>query len=430
MKKYLSSKKNLCFFVFVFALLLSVFSHAGASHASAASVTRGMWLSCFEYEEAGLYNQSEAGFKKSCKTIFKTLKKYGFNTIYFHVRPFDDSIYPDSSFKWCKWLSDEPLDYDALQILINTAHNYDISFHAWINPYRITTEKIYDPASDSTTDHIISGVKEIIENYDVDGIHFDDYFYPSVSPGKQFYDVPEDERMEHVNNMVSKVYSTIKNYDPDIIFGISPAGNVEYAESIGCDLDTWLTEDGYVDYIAPQIYWSDDYMSGKKSKTLFTDRFEQWADIGLGNIPVYPGLALYRGGMKSNVDRGWKKRTDNIAKQVKLCDFYDCNGYIFFSYTYLFTPGGKKELASYMKYISSLSVDKTSLKVKKGKTCKLSKLVSVKDKYSSYIKYSSSNKKIATVSSSGVIKARKKGRVRITIKGIAGSSTSCLIKVY
>lgn len=413
---------------FLTLLLIALLSFTNDEKASAASM-RGIWLSYVDFEDAGLYNRNEQEFIQNSDTVFKTLKKYGFNTIYFHVRPFDDAIYPNSSFKWCTSLSDKPLKYDALKILIDTAHRYNISFHAWINPYRITMEKIYDPSKTSTIEHIVSGVKEIIENYDVDGIHFDDYFYPAAKAGNQFYDVPEKERMEYVNRMVQSVYSTIKNYNPEIIFGISPSGNTEYAESIGCDLNTWLTEDGYIDYIAPQIYWSDIYISGKKTKTLYSDRLEEWSDLGLGNIPVYPGLALYKAGIRSSIDRGWRN-TDNIAKQVRLSDFYDCNGYILFSYRDLFTSAGKKELASYMKYFSSLKIKKTTLRIKRGRRYRFSKLISVKKKYKSYIKYSSSNKRIATISSNGVIKARKKGYVRIYVKGIAGSKTGCLVRIY
>lgn len=416
------------YFLFFTLILMTLLSFRNEKQASASSM-RGMWISYVDFEDAGLYNKSEADFIKNSDTIFKNLKKYGFNTVYFHVRPFDDSIYPDSSFKWCTSLADEPLKYDALKILTDAAHRYNISFHAWINPYRITLDKIYDPSKESTTERIVRGVKEIIENYPVDGIHFDDYFYPAAKPGNQFYDVPEKERMEYVNKMVKRVYNTIKSYNPDITFGISPSGNIKYAESIGCDLNTWLTEDGYIDYIAPQIYWSDNYKPHKKVKTLFSDRLEKWSNLGLGNIPVYPGLALYKAGVISSTDRGWRN-TDNIAKQVKLSDFYDCNGYIMFSYKYLFTNSGKKELASYMKYISSLNIKKTTLRIKKGKRYNISKLVSVSGQYSSYIKYSTSSKRIASISQNGVLKAKRKGFVKIYVKGIAGSKTGCLVRVY
>lgn len=418
-------KKNIYLLLFLLIPLLTLTVNAKAEAAS----VRGVWISYVDFPDAGFYNKNEADFIKNSETVFKNLKKYGFNTVYFHVRPFDDAIYPNSSFNWCSHISDKPLNYDALKILINTAHKYNISFHAWINPYRITLDKIYNPAKASTTERIVSGVMEIIENYDVDGIHFDDYFYPAAKAGNQFCNVPQEERMSNVNNMIRSVYSAIKNYDPDIIFGISPSGNIEYSQSIGCDIDTWLTEDGYIDYIAPQIYWSDNYISGKKSRTLYSDTLEEWSDLGLGNIPVYPGLALYKSGINSGTDRGWKS-TDNIVKQVKLSNFYDCNGYIMFSYKDLFTPAGKKELASYMKYFSSLKLKKTSLRIRKGRKYNISKIVSVKKKYSSYIKYSSSNKRIASVSERGVIRARKKGYARIYIKGIAGSKTGCLVRIY
>ncbi len=335
--------------IYILTLMLLPFlipknsGHAAAGTADNMEV-RGIWISYVDFEDAGLYNKSEADFKANTQKMFNNISRRGFNTVYFHVRPFDDAIYPNSSFNWCKYISKKPLNYDALSILIDTAHQYNIQFHAWINPYRITLNKIYNPAKKSTTRRITAGVREIIENYDVDGIHFDDYFYPSKSKGNKYYKVSVKKRMKNVNRMITTVYSAIKEYDKNIQFGISPAGNVEYAKSIGCDLDTWLTYDGYVDYIIPQIYWSDNYILNGRKKTMYSDTLDEWADIGLGNVPVYTGLALYKAGTKSSVDRGWRRSFNNLKKQIKLADIYGCQGYVMFSYKYLFTRAGKKEI--------------------------------------------------------------------------------------
>lgn len=329
-------------------MLLPFLIPKNSGHVSAGTAdnmeVRGIWISYVDFEDAGLYNKSEADFKANTQKMFNNISRRGFNTVYFHVRPFDDAIYPNSSFNWCKYISKKPLNYDALSILIDTAHQYNIQFHAWINPYRITLNKIYNPAKKSTTRRITAGVREIIENYDVDGIHFDDYFYPSKSKGNKYYKVSVKKRMKNVNRMITTVYSAIKEYDKNIQFGISPAGNVEYAKSIGCDLDTWLTYDGYVDYIIPQIYWSDNYILNGRKKTMYSDTLDEWADIGLGNVPVYTGLALYKAGTKSSVDRGWRRSFNNLKKQIKLADIYGYQGYVMFSYKYLFTRAGKKEI--------------------------------------------------------------------------------------
>ena len=344
-EEYIQMLKK-CIYMLIFLiipfLIPKEYGHASASTADNMEV-KGVWISYGDFEYAGLYNQSENNFRINSEKMFSKLDKRGFNTVYFHVRPFDDAIYPNSSFDWCTYISKKPLKYDALSILIETAHKHNIKFHAWINPYRITMDKIYNPAKKSTTKHIVKGVKEIIERYDVDGIHFDDYFYPSKSKGNKYYKVSKKKRMKNVNNMVKTVYSEIKSYNPDIQFGISPAGNVKYAKSIGCDVDTWLTCDGYVDYIIPQIYWSDNYILNGRKKAMYSDTLDEWAGIGLGNVPVYTGLALYKAGTKSSIDRGWR-RSDNIKKQIKLADIYGCQGYVMFSYKSIFTSAGKKEL--------------------------------------------------------------------------------------
>lgn len=331
-------------FVLSYALIPGVVSKSAADKPdSGVDILKGIWISYIDFEPAGLYNKDKEEFTDNADSLFKDLSKKGFNTVYFHVRPFNDSIYPDSSFKWCTSLSDKKLKYDALDILIKASHKYNIRFHAWINPYRITTGKIFNPGKKSSTNRIIRGVKEIITRYDVDGIHFDDYFYPSKKKGNQFYKVSIKKRKQIVNKMVKKVYKTIKDYDSSIEFGISPAGNREYAESIGCDIKTWVNNTGYVDYLIPQVYWSDNYHRNDKKITLFTDTLDDWTSINQGNVPLYTGLALYKSGLKDAADRDWKKYSNNIAKHIEISENYSMDGFVMFSYASLLTKEGKKE---------------------------------------------------------------------------------------
>ncbi len=339
MKKYILS-------AFMFYIILFSLTHitASASDGNSEDSHRGIWFSYTDFEEAGLYNKTEAEFRKNANKVFKRIKKYDFNAIYFHVRPFDDAVYPSNEFKWCTYVSDEPLSYDPLAIMIEYAKLYDVEFHAWINPYRISHTKIYNPKKQKVTDRIVRGVMEIIQNYDVDGIHFDDYFYPSKRKGNQFFKVKKRERMDNINAMVSTVYQAIKSYDSDITFGISPAGGIAYAKSLGCDIKTWLQTDGYVDYIIPQIYWSNNYISGGKKVKLFEDTLFDWLDAGLGNTTLYSGLALYKTGYQSSIDRGWKKSRTNIQRQIKQSYKFGADGYVMFTYKSLLTPDGKKEM--------------------------------------------------------------------------------------
>lgn len=331
-------------------------ANASVQAATLPDDIRGVWISLFDYKKIGLYNKSEQKFIAGAEAHFKKLKNDGINTVFCHTVPCNDAIYPSEYLPWSTYMfkaGAEP-DYDPLEILIETAHKYGMTLHAWINPYRKTLKTIYDPGKASSTNRVVRIVKEILENYDVDGIHFDDYFYPSRSKGAQLYKVPVSKRKTVINKMIRKVYKTVKSYDEDLLFGISPAGVVSYAESIGCDLKTWLSKDGYMDYIVPQIYWSDQYKIGGKVTTLFTDRLNQWIDLNKNDTPMYIGLGLYRGGTRNSSDIGWRKKNNNIVRQIKKVKRSGCGGFVFFSSAYLYTDSTKKEVKNYRTYIHSL----------------------------------------------------------------------------
>ena len=287
--------KHYSFLLILFmALCLSL---GNGNKAQAGSLqTKGVWVSCFEFEELGLKDKTEAQFRANANKIFATIRANGCNTVYFHVRAYDDAIYPSSVAGFSKYISSDGKapGYDPLKILVSLAHSHKLKIHAWMNPYRVSSTKILDPASETTTVRIVNQVKEIINRYAVDGIHFDDYFYPTNI--KKYKKVPAATRRQNVNVMVRKVYQTVKQKKKSLKFGISPAGDITYCEKIGADVRTWLSQSGYVDYIIPQIYWSNNYiMSGKKT-ALFNERLAKWRQINKRDVPMYVGLALYKTG--------------------------------------------------------------------------------------------------------------------------------------
>ena len=316
---------------------------------------QGAWVAYSDFKGAGLYNKSRKKFTSNADTYFKKLKKDRINTVYFHVVPCNDAIYPSEYLRWSPYMFQSKPDYDPLEILVDTAHKYKISFHAWLNPYRKTMRVIYNPGKASSTNRIVRITKEIIENYDVDGIHFDDYFYPSRTKGAQFRKVPVAKRKNVINRMVKKVYKTVKSYDEDLLFGISPAGNVEYAKSIGCDVKAWLSEDGYMDYIVPQIYWTDQYKVNGKITKLFTNRLDQWVELNKNDTPMYIGLALCYGGSRRSDDLGWCRKNNNIVTQIKQLRHEGCNGFVLFSSNSLYSRSTKKEVKNYRAYINTQS---------------------------------------------------------------------------
>lgn len=309
---------------------------------------RAVWISYLDYDT--LKDKSESEFTKNINAIYDTVLAQNINTVIVHVRAFGDAIYPSGYYKWANFItsdSDGP-DYDPLKIMVEEAHKKGLSFQAWINPYRTSDGGRVNPASSSAVKKIVGGVEEIVRNYDIDGIHFDDYFYLSTDSTSQ------SVKMKNVNNMIRQVYAKIKSIKSNVLFGISPAGNIEYAQSIGCDVDTWLSESGYVDYICPQLYWSDDYVtkSGVSTK-MFTNTMKQWTSINQNNTALYAGLALYKVGVSLETawgnDYGWGNSTSNLYNQYKSAKSAGYAGYSLYRYGSFSLPAAKKELANLKK---------------------------------------------------------------------------------
>lgn len=396
---------------FIAALCLLILCNPSKADAAA---TRGIWISAFDFQNAGLKDKTEAKFRSNAKKMFAKVKSEGCNTVFFHVRAFDDAIWPSSNFTMSKYLSSSgSLPYDAMAILVSEAHNKGLKFHAWMNPYRVTYSKILNPASESSISRILLAVNEVMGRYKVDGIHFDDYFYPSGGNKqyKEFKSLTNAQKKANVNKMIRRVYSAVKA--KKLKFGISPAGELSYSRSLGADVDTWLSVDGYVDYVVPQIYWTNTYKLGGTVVPYFSRQVAAWRGINKLKKPIYWGLALYRAGMASTSDLGWKQSNANIAKQIKELAAGGSKSYVLFSYSNFLKASASKEMANYRKQIATLKlkVSKKSVKVKKKRTIKAAVWPSALKKKPTY---KSSNKKVATVSKKGVIKGKKKGTATIT----------------
>lgn len=320
------------------------------STADTSKEMRAVWISYLDY--GTLKDKSKSDFTKNINTMYDKVLAANANTVIVHVRAFSDAVYPSSYYKWGNFITSNANgpNYDPLQIMVEEAHKKGLSFQAWINPYRTADGGRVNPASTSAIKKIVSGVEEIVRNYNVDGIHFDDYFYLSTDTTSQ------EEKMKNVNKMVSQVYAKIKSIKPEVVFGISPAGNVEYAKSIGCDLETWLSTSGYIDYICPQLYWSDDYVTkGGASTKMFTTTMKQWAGMNKNNTAMYAGLALYKVGESVEStwgsDRGWGTSRSNLYNQYKASKNTGYVGYSLYRYESLSLPAAKEELNNLSKLL-------------------------------------------------------------------------------
>lgn len=286
---------------------------------------KAVWISYIELADF-LADKNEEAFKTKFTKAMDNIKESGFNTVYVHVRAFSDAYYNSSYYPKAFILSGT--DIDPLEIMTQIAHDKDISFHAWINPFRCMSDdnmqvisseykvkEWYDgggniiktaddsslywlnPSYDEVFDLICSGVEEIVENYDVDGIHFDDYFFPTTDESfdsEEFKSSGETDlseyRISRVNKMVSEVYSAIKNTNESVLFGLSPQGNIDndYSSQYA-DVERWCKEEGYCDYITPQVYY------GYESTCPYAETIEKWNEMcSSQTVSLVIGLGEYK----------------------------------------------------------------------------------------------------------------------------------------
>lgn len=250
--------------------------------------------------------------QKDARALLDFLKAHHFNAAIFQVRPQADALYPSKLEPWSYYLTGvqgkapEPF-YDPLQFWIDEAHQRGLELHVWLNPYRVhhpsggpvTDQSLarikpalvvplktpgywwFDPALEGTKKHSTAVVLDLVKRYDIDGVHFDDYFYPyrDYNKGEDFPDSASwaayraaggrlsrgDWRREAVNSFIENLYREIKKTKRGVKFGLSPFGiwRPGHPEGICCfdqydelyaDAKLWLNK-GWVDYFSPQLYW-------------------------------------------------------------------------------------------------------------------------------------------------------------------------------
>lgn len=369
--------------VFVFFSLSNQYSNH-VTYAKETMQIRACWISFLDFEKY-LKDLNEDEFTQKVSNMYDNVLKYKFNTVIVHCRAMGDAMYPSQIFPWSIYISSDRTapGYDPIKIMISLAHEKGLRFEAWINPYRIsrdaeTTEGYFnteyydkykhlfieynnlndekclvlDPAKDETVELITEGVVEIVKNYDIDGIHFDDYFYVDGMCD----DLDVSIKKENINRLIKNVYSKIKETKPECTFGISPAGNLENAKKQGADIETWLSSYEYIDYIMPQIYWSDTYITEDEIIDMFSIRSKEWTDCNIIDIPLYVGLALYKVDEPSNKDVGWTQKDNNIMKQYEMALSMGYDGYGIFRYEWLEKQSATNELNNLCNYLNGLNV--------------------------------------------------------------------------
>lgn len=347
----------------------SVASKPAAVKVPSGEIIKAVWLSFLEYDEI-LKGKTEKEFTETVTEYFKTAKSYGLNTVIAQVRSHGDAYYKSKYFPASVHFTaarQDAFPFDPLSVMVKAAHENGLRIEAWVNPYRcnavndvfsendIVKKMLTDgtafaygeyyylnPASSATKTLCLNGIMEIVNNYNVDGIHFDDYFYP-VRDDVTFFDEKEYRekgngrtlkqfRTDNVNELVSAVYANIKKRK-NITFGISPAGNIKNCENKGADVRTWGSKNGYVDYLAPQLYW--DYGQGSQP---YEKALDNWKNVVTApNVKLIVGLAPYRIYEESDKDGTFWKSGNVLARQVSDAKKFDrYGGFMMFRYKHFF----------------------------------------------------------------------------------------------
>lgn len=346
---------------------------------------KAIWVSQYDLGPILTKNgvqREKTDFERLAVQMFDNIKEDGYNTVFLQVRPFGDSFCPSEFYPPSATVTGaygRDLEYDPVGILLEIAGERGLSVHAWINPYRLMKPeeilliddgypvkalysqgrlrevdgRLYlDPSDPDARALIVNGAKELLEAYAFDGLHIDDYFYPTQSEDfdreafeQSGFDDLAEFRTESVNSLVSALYKAVKGVDQALVFGVSPAGNLSTLKEVYyADAEEWCSEDGYIDYILPQIYFG--FLHGSCAFDTMTER---WADIIKNdNVKLYIGLTGGKAvdGFNGTEDRyagteegrrEWINSTDVLKRSFEyLFGNEDVDGFSFFCYQYLY----------------------------------------------------------------------------------------------
>lgn len=352
--------------VIVIFLLLSAFNSSSnnLNNPPQKRELRGVWIaSVANIDWPSKSGLSSAQQQQEVIDILDKHQKIGLNAVFMQVRAASDAFYAQSMEPWSEWLTGvqgrapNPF-YDPLEFFIKETHERNMEFHAWLNLNRGTHgasrsisldhitrnhpewfithngTKFYNLGLPEVRNYIVHLVLNIVRNYDIDGIHFDDYFYPYPAAGHKINDQETfrkygsgfnniaDWRRDNINQLIKSLSSAIEKEKPYVKFGISPFGvwrnqdkdrhgspskrALSSYDDLYADSKLWITE-GWIDYIIPQIYWSFE-----NQNTPYKTMVNWWAK-NHGNRHLYIGVAGYRVGSES---RNWQG-SSQLLRQAK-----------------------------------------------------------------------------------------------------------------
>ena len=381
MSKMTRTFKALCVLTGLFCVLNSLFPPNDASVVANNGEIRGVWAATlYSMDYPPKPTTSAEALRQSADDLLINVQKLGYNTLFFQARPAGDAFYKSDIFPWSKYLTgsagDAPSDnFDPLEYLTREAHKRGIALHAWINPYRLTASaadidtlpdnaiskkyphlaikhtngKLYlNPGEPEANRLVVDGILELVKNYDIDGIHIDDYFYPDSSfpdgetftaYGGEFSDIG-DWRRSNTTGLIKRISTAIKAENPDIIFSVSPCGiwankssHPDGSETSGiqayydyfADTRLWVKEN-LVDWIIPQIYWNTGHSAAD-----FETVAKWWSDtVKDTDVSLCIGQAVYKAAEETGAASVWYSQSGiaELSRQTEILQNLEgCIGY-------------------------------------------------------------------------------------------------------
>jgi len=318
--------------------------------------------------------------KHELKELIERIEQLNLNVVIFQVRPASDAFYPSKIEPWSHFLTGKQglapaTFFDPLAYAIELCHSKGMELHAWFNPFRVRNNGYYeldpnsfaarnpnythlfdnklflDPGIPQVRNHIIKVIMEVVREYDIDAIHFDDYFYPYPIRGRKYPDLETfnkygkgfypnklgDWRRENINRFIEALHDSIKSFKPSVKLGVSPFGvwrnksddpngspgmkaTTSY-DDLYADVYKWLAND-WIDYVIPQLYWEQGNQFGD-----FTVLAKWWNEHSFGK-PLYLGQALYKSAGATKV---FTNPTE-ISEQISILrKFKNVGGFAFYS---------------------------------------------------------------------------------------------------
>lgn len=346
---------------------------------TAAAPYRAVWVSYLEWQQVDF--STPETFSGDIAVILDNIRNLGATVVLAQVRPFGDALYPSSYYPFshlCTGQQGRDPSYDPLALLVQAAHDRGLALEAWVNPYRIQagltpalcdaspaklhpdwvkytdTGAYLDPANTAVQQYIADAVGELCANYDVDGIHFDDYFYPTTDPAFDAADyaasgtalTQDDWRRENVNALVELCHATARRYG--VRFGVAPVGDPEQNYALQySDAARWLRQ-GTVDYLMPQLYWGQEYVKDGDTSHSLARLAGAWAALPrAAGVRLYAGLGAYRIGAGDGSDEGSEWVSGHaLADQLNLLDRLGVQGAGLYRYASLFDASDYAGLAA------------------------------------------------------------------------------------